>query len=354
MREIPIAEWPTIEFPSVIDTKPNAIDDMISILDYMNIKGDYIMISSKTAYQVAGKRIVFDIDDKTKYNVKVFLIKRASMDEITNISSQIKNENCIIAVGGGSVIDVSKMVSFYTKIPMIAVPTVPSHDGISSIRASIEKDGIKQSFTSSMPIAVIGDLNVLSNSPKIFTISGAADLLTNLTAVLDWKLATRVRGEDLNMYSATLANLSAESIVTYRTQISRNRRIAVEVVFKGLMASSLSMAIAGTSRPASGAEHLISHKLDRLLNYQNMHGLQCGLASILTMYLHGGDWELIRETLRIIGAPITLKELNIDYDIFLQAVLNAHKLRPERYTILGTGLPKLAVEKAISAIGLDS
>ena len=116
------------------------------------------------------------------------------------------------------------------------------------------------------------------------------------------------------------------------------------------------MCIAGSSRPASGSEHLISHALDILstkYEFKISHGHQTGINAILMMYLHGGDWFRIQSCLKQVSAPLTLHELRIDRDIMLEAIQIAQNIRPDRYTILSEGLTKKAAEKAIEATGID-
>ena len=107
------------------------------------------------------------------------------------------------------------------------------------------------------------------------------------------------------------------------------------------------MSIAGTSRPASGGEHKFSHWLDSNCQSPALHGEQCGLGSIVTMYLHGGDWKRIRDTLKAVNAPINSKELGIDEDIIVNAFLNSKEIRPQRFTILDKATQKQIEEAAL-------
>jgi glycerol-1-phosphate dehydrogenase [NAD(P)+] len=92
--------------------------------------------------------------------------------------------------------------------------------------------------------------------------------------------------------------------------------------------------IAGSSRPCSGSEHLFSHALDRVSEKPSLHGEQCGVGAIMMMYLHGGDWRKVRSALHAIGAPTTAKELGVTNEEIIEALVGAHAVRPERYTIL--------------------
>src|SRR5699024_2140661 len=111
------------------------------------------------------------------------------------------------------------------------------------------------------------------------------------------------------------------------------------VVVKALVSSGVAMSIAGSSRPASGAEHLFSHQLDRIAPGAALHGHQVGVGSILTEYLHSGEegrWTNIRDALAGLGAPTTAAELGIDDAAIIEALTSAHEIR-DRYTILGNG-----------------
>jgi len=121
------------------------------------------------------------------------------------------------------------------------------------------------------------------------------------------------------------------------------------IVVKALVSSGVAMSIAGSSRPASGAEHLFSHQLDRIAPNKALHGHQVGVGSILTEYLHSGDggrWRAIRQALDSIDAPTTAAELGVSDDEVLEALTTAHEIR-DRYTILGNGVDlDAAVETA--------
>ena len=94
------------------------------------------------------------------------------------------------------------------------------------------------------------------------------------------------------------------------------------------------MSIAGSSRPCSGAEHLFSHALDMLNCPHAMHGEQCGVGAVLTAYLQKANWKRIRDTLKLIGAPTTARELGVRDEDVVKALEMAATIRPERYTIL--------------------
>jgi len=95
------------------------------------------------------------------------------------------------------------------------------------------------------------------------------------------------------------------------------------------------MSIAGSSRPCSGSEHLFSHALEKVSPGKGLHGERCGVGTIMMAYLHKLRWRRIKAVLRMVDAPTTASELGVEGIDVVKALTIAHKIRPERYTILG-------------------
>jgi len=258
-----------------------------------------------------------------------------------------------VGAGGGSVIDVAKLAAFEHGPAFLSVPTSASHDGICSGRASIKETRGSVSMEAKPPAAIIADTDVISKAPYRMLAAGCADVISNLTAVLDWELAYRLKAEEYSSFAAVLSKSAADLIMDNAHLIKPGIEEATWLVVKSLVVSGVSMAVAGSSRPASGAEHMLGHALDRVAPGAAMHGEEVGVGTIIMMHLHGGDWQYVRDCLRKIGAPTTAKELGIPKAKFLSALTTCHTLRPERYTILGeSGLTKEAALKVCQATGV--
>lgn len=306
-----------------------------------------ILYGPKTR-EIAGRDVEKNL--KREFDVRGVLIKEASMEEVERVERKVRDENAgwIIAVGGGSIIDVAKLASFRVDVPFISFPTTASHDGIASANASIKDLGMKTSMKARPPVAVIADVKVIKTAPYRYLAAGVGDMISNLTAVKDWQLAHKIRGEYYSEYAASLSLMSAKMVIKNANIIRLGNEESVRKVIKGLISSGVAMSIAGSSRPASGAEHLFSHALDAIAPKPALHGEQCGVGTIIMAYLHGLKWERIRETLKKVGAPTNAYELGIDPEYIVEALTVAHKIRPERYTILGKdGLTREAAERAV-------
>jgi glycerol-1-phosphate dehydrogenase [NAD(P)+] len=240
----------------------------------------------------------------------------------------------LIAVGGGRVIDTVKLAAARTGTELVSVPTAISHDGISSPVASLfADDGHRHSYAATMPAGIVVDISVIGAAPPRTLRAGLGDLVSNLTAILDWRLAQRAGRERYDAYSAMIAENAARSVLDLADLESPQSH---ERLAKGLLMSGLAMAAAGTSRPCSGAEHLISHALDGLLGEgAAMHGEQVALGSLVSAAAHGGPLlATLTDLYARLDLPMHPSQLSISTEDMLRAVQAAPGTRPGRYTIL--------------------
>ncbi len=295
-----------------------------------------LVASGPNTSKIAGNIVEASLSDSRIPNQTV-IIHDSSMSEVEKVRtlSQRVKPCVIIGVGGGKVIDVAKLAAYITEVPFISIPTAASHDGIASPRASIKNAGSPHSLKAATPLVIVADTNIIGSSPYRLTAAGCGDVIANITSVKDWELAYKLRNEYFGDYAASLARLSGELILKNASLIAQRTESSLRTVIEALISSGVSMGIAGSSRPASGAEHMFSHALDMIAPNPALHGEQCGVGAIMMMYLHGGDWQAIRDALKTIGAPTTAKELGIDAEYIIEALCMAHKIRPDRYTILG-------------------
>jgi len=241
-----------------------------------------------------------------------------------------------LGVGGGSVIDITKLAAYELNTQYISVPTSAAHDGMASPRASLrdwKMGSVSKNAVS--PSAVLADTAIISRAPYRMLASGCADVISNISAVKDWELAHRLKNEEFSTFAASLSITASKLLVDKAEDIRSGFEEAVWQAVKCMIVSGVAMSVAGNTRPASGAEHMFSHMLDRISPGKALHGEQCGVGAIMMMYLHGENWEDIREALRIIGAPTTARELGIPKKKIIEALLHAQEIRPDRYTILG-------------------
>ncbi|AIF69475.1 glycerol-1-phosphate dehydrogenase [Palaeococcus pacificus DY20341] len=342
-----------MELPREVILGENLKDKVSEVAKRLKLNERALILYGKKTKKIAGNEVEKHL--KEDFNVSALTIKAPTMQEVERVIRFIEDNSIgwIIGVGGGSIIDVAKLSSFKADIPFISFPTTASHDGIASANASIKDLGAKTSIKAKPPIAVIVDVKVIKTAPYRFLAAGVGDMISNLTAVKDWQLAHKLKGEYYSEYAASLSLMSAKMVIKNADVIRLGNEESVRKVVKGLISSSVAMSIAGSSRPASGAEHLFSHALDMLLEKPALHGEQCGIGTIVMAYLHGLNWKKIRDTLKRVNAPTNAYELGIEPEYIIEALTIAHTIRPDRYTILGKeGLTKEAAEKAAKITGI--
>jgi len=309
---------------------------------------------------LCGEGFTKTIADKVAENLKefsfdVFSVKESTFEEVKEVEEMIERTKAkiVIGVGGGKTIDVAKLSSFNRGISFISVPTSPSHDGISSPIASIKKDNGSTSIMAHPPIALIADTDIIIKTSKRHLVSGVGDIIAKFTAVRDWRLAHRLKGEYYGEYSASLALMSAKLVAKNSELIAKNSEAGLRVLLEALISCGYAMCIAGSSRPCSGSEHLFAHALEKITKDKTFHGERCGIGTIMMMYLHGGNWKRIKEVLKKVGAPVTAKELGVSNEDIIEALTIAHTIRPERYTILGEkGITREAAIKVAEVTGV--
>lgn len=343
-----------MNFPRSVVLGHGVISQVREVCDNLRFGSKGVIITGERTFEAAGKTVYDQLDGH--YDVETVFVGNS---DHTNIDRAIqKSRECgaefAIAVGGGSKIDISKMVSKELAIPFVSIPTSIAHDGVCSDRASVKgPEGAPMTIQGMPPSAVVGDTEILVDAPYRYLASGCADVISNLTALKDWDFARRIRDEEYSTSAAILSEYSARSIMDNANQIHPGLEESIWLVLKPVIASGVSMCIAGTSRPTSGAEHMFSHALDIMHPGKALHGEQCGIGCIMMMNLHGGNWKQVRDALKTIGAPTTASEIGLSDEDVIDALQMANKVRPDRFTILGdTGLTRSAAKKLALSTGV--
>lgn len=336
----------SMELPRKVVIGHDALLQVVEVCEDLKFGKTTLIVVDDNTKKIAGDAVSELLGDGG-FTVHDVVIKEADMKSIGEVGSLAEEVGAdfLMGVGGGRPIDVAKCASTDAKLPFVSVPTAASHDGIVSSRASIKSNSGRESIVAQSPMAVVMDTYVISRAPHKLLAAGCGDIISNSTAVKDWLLARNLKNEYYSSYAASLADMTAQILIERAESIKPRLEESAWFVAKALVSSGVAMSIAGTSRPASGSEHKISHALDNITKTPGLHGEQCGISTIMMMYLHGGDWERIRNALLIVGAPTTSRGMGIPEEDMIEALTKAHEIKKERYTILGDeGLTRDAAE----------
>jgi glycerol-1-phosphate dehydrogenase [NAD(P)+] len=282
-------------------------------------------------------------------------VSENTRSEVTRIAAGAKStvRDALIAVGGGRPIDVAKAAALLVDLPVIVIPTQLSADGIASPIAVIaEGSGETVSERSALPVAVLADTAAICAAPIEFARAGVGDLLSNRTALVDWRLAAEAGAEEIDDFAALLAtgaHLLIEGLDLSPLARGELTRDLAQRLLDGLVLSGLAMTVAGSSRPCSGAEHLISHALDELEPGTAPHGEQVAFGTLLATALQGGDPAATAARLEQAGLTKALKGFGLAPQRLAEIVEHAPQTRPGRYTVLDERGPGRAQLTALIA-----
>ncbi|MFE9649658.1 iron-containing alcohol dehydrogenase family protein [Streptomyces sp. NPDC006365] len=323
-----------IPSPVVVDIRPGALDDLAAVLADQRISH-----SGKLAVAISGgsgaklrERLGPALPGASWYEVG-----GGTLDDAIRLADEMKSGHydAVVGLGGGKIIDCAKFAAARIGLPLVAVATNLSHDGLCSPVATLDNDAGRGSYGVPNPIAVVIDLDVIREAPVRFVRSGIGDALSNISAVADWELANREQGEAIDGLAAAMARQAGEAVLRHPGGVGDDGFL--QVLAEGLVLTGISMSVAGDSRPASGACHEINHAFDLLHPKRAAsHGEQCGLGAAFAMYLRGAHEEsaYMAEVLHRHGLPVLPDEIGFTADEFVQVVKFAPKTRPGRYTIL--------------------
>lgn len=271
----------------------DAIVQVPEIIHKHDVSDGVYLLADDITYDVAGRQIEKSLKRKGMAP-NVFILSHGLC--ANDVNAEIATQNCpsgsriIISCGSGTVTDIAKWVAFKKKIPHIAVATAPSMNGYASGIVALTENGLKTTRAVNPPLAVIADIDILKNAPMEMIRAGLGDVLSKSVCNADWKLASILKGDHFCLRPFELIKSLDEIDLNMAKLIAKRDPAAIKTLTEALVVSGLSMVLAGSSAPASGGEHLISHFIDmRAWNEKrphDLHGAQVGVATIATAELY--------------------------------------------------------------------
>lgn len=335
---------------------------------------DILVVFDNNTYKVAGKKAV-DILQKSGFkHVRELLfdcgdnILIPKEETFGRIISEINNNTkLIIGVGGGVINDSCKFVTSRTKMPFIIVATAPSMDGYVSDSAAIFSQGKKLSVTAHLTYGLIGDTEILQTAPQDLIQAGFGDVVGKITALTDWDLATIENGDYRCDTCVSLVQNALDKCFSKAAGLKTRDEESLGALLEALTLTGVAMSLINITRPASGAEHMISHfwemdYIGRGLDPLH-HGVMVGAATpvvcrifemlndILPESTKKWCWphQKVEELLNTGGAAKSPIELGISKDLFYHSILEGWTVRP-RYSILQFAKDKGLIEKVANEL----
>ena len=262
------------------------------LIDFCKEKkfSNFLLVCDSNTYSASGRNIEKALKE-CGWTVKVANLGEGEImaDEEQIIQAMIvveQDTDILLAVGSGTLTDITRFVSHRVRLPFISIPTAPSVDGFVSIGSPLVIRRLKKTIICKPPIAVFGDLEVLSHAPQKMIAAGFGDLIGKYLSVADWKLGHLIRNEP---YDEEISQKMYQTVVNCMKTIPPTSSLSKENIkqlMEGLIQSGFCMLDFGNTSPASGAEHHISHFWEMKLIQENrpavLHGAKVGVASIIT------------------------------------------------------------------------
>lgn len=262
-----------------------AIKKLSMIMEKEGFKNITIICDENT-YAAAGEEIK-EIIPKGKFiNLKSENL-HANEIAVQKVYECLAVENdVLIALGSGTIHDITRYVAYNKDIPFISVPTAASVDGFVSTVAAMTWKGDKKTFTAVSPIYVVADTDIFKEAPYRLTASGVSDLIGKYTALVDWKISSIVIGEYICNKVCNMEIDAVNKLCECVDDLVLGKLEAYEQLMYALILSGLAMQIIGNSRPASGAEHHMSHLWEMEVINKHLdayHGEKVSVGLILVM-----------------------------------------------------------------------
>lgn len=359
----PISQWAGMEYScacgkshkvdiQAIRVGSGVMQELPGILRDLGASHIFLVADNYT-FEAAGRQVEQLLDQAgLSYHKRVFQTETPLVPNEYALGSVLaamtSQDDMLLAVGSGTLNDVTKYVSARTGVPYVIAATAPSMDGYASTVAPTILDGFKTTLPAVYPAAIVADVDILKDAPMPMLTAGFGDIIGKFTSLADWRLSHQLNGEYYCPEVAGVIEAAVETCAANAQALAQREPQAIQAVTEALILSGLAMGMVGVSRPASGAEHQMAHywEMDALRRGEEhpLHGNAVGVGTVLAAslyemaveYLPQGfaapDKGQILACLQAAGSCADPKELGIRRELCLESLLHAMELR-DRFTV---------------------
>ncbi len=359
----PISQWAGMEYScacgkshkvdiQAIRVGSGVIQELPGILRDLGASHIFLVADNYT-FEAAGRQVEQLLDQAgLPYHKRVFQTETPLVPNEYALGSVLaamtSQDDMLLAVGSGTLNDVTKYVSARTGVPYVIAATAPSMDGYASTVAPTILDGFKTTLPAVYPAAIVADVDILKDAPMPMLTAGFGDIIGKFTSLADWRLSHQLNGEYYCPEVAGVIEAAVETCADNAQALAQREPQAIQAVTEALILSGLAMGMVGVSRPASGAEHQMAHywEMDALRRGEEhpLHGNAVGVGTVLAASLYERSREYLPQgfaapdkgqilaCLQAAGSCADPKELGIRRELCLESLLHAMELR-DRFTV---------------------
>ena len=325
--------------PKAVTIDDRAVEHLVAFCRD-NALDKLFLVADTNTYEAQGRAVAdalraggFDLKQLVFTNEEVIADAAHVFDVLIAAGGEPRT---YIAVGSGTLTDITRFASHRSHSQFISVPTAPSVDGFASIGAPLIIHGVKISVYCQAPYAIFADINTLAHAPQTMIAAGFGDMLGKLTSIADWRLGRLLWNEP---YDEAIAQRTLDAVqicVDNVDGIGQGEPQAISRLFDALLESGYCMLDFGESRPASGAEHHTSHYWEMKLLREGrpaiLHGAKVGVATVMVASLYDQVRALSREEISDLleaatrpARDVEVARIRAAYDELADGVIADHK-----------------------------
>ncbi len=255
-----------------------------------------VVISDQRTWGIAGRN-AHDILKKSQWSVSHILVPDTNhggpvCDNVTHdwLNKSLPPADIALAAGSGVVNDLTKWSAFDHDIPYVVMATAASMNGYTAANVAPTLNGVKTLIRARAPLAVLAVPSIIVEAPFEMTAAGLGDVIAKPVSTTDWMLNHIFNGEHFCRYCSEIFSIVEPNYLDHPEDVKDRKPSAIEALFNALLYSGIAMTIMGTSAPASGGEHLLSHTLDMMSSVDGVphdfHGRQVGLGTLFASALY--------------------------------------------------------------------
>jgi glycerol-1-phosphate dehydrogenase [NAD(P)+] len=267
----------------------NAVPELVRFCQEHHLEHFALIVDDNT-YAALGARVESALRDQGWDVLTIRLIGDDIIADARYVFQVLlaldRTPRTFLAVGSGTITDITRFVSHRIAAEFISLPTAASVDGFTSIGAPMVIDGAKITVNAHGPLAVFADLPTLCAAPRPMIAAGLGDMVAKLTSTADWELGHLLWGEPYDGEIARRSRAAAWACGEQADAIAGARCEGIQALIEGLIESGFCMLDFGETRPASGYEHHMSHfwemKLLREGRHSVLHGAKVGIGVLVS------------------------------------------------------------------------
>ncbi len=276
---------------------PGALHQLPTLVERRLPAGTILCVADANTWTIGGETAVALLQDAGR-KVALYMVDSSSPivhadgHAVQALAEAIHGSKAtgLLAVGSGTINDIAKSAATASGCPQITVATAASMNGYPSAIAALTVNGVKVTEPCRPPVAIIADPHILATAPAAMTAAGFGDLLSKNASTADWLLGHHLFDEYYCGFAAAVADDAVKRCIAAAEEIRKNAPDGMAVLAEALVRSGISMVLAGSSSPASGGEHLISHLWDMTAHWVDrtpaLHGQQTGVTTLISLKLY--------------------------------------------------------------------